>query len=795
MRVLQRSWSMLIGTIGLLVPFGLHGQCPPFEDRVTVLPHALAVRSLTVGDLNGDGRDDIVLATPNEGIVVLLAEVGGSFENVGQWFVQSSQIELGDLDGDGDLDAIALGGAGTLTVLLGDGVGGFAPVGSYDTLQTAAYGVSSANIVVADFDGDSNLDVAVGSYGDATGAGADGLISMFFGDGTGTLAPAVGVPAGPYPVSIAAGDLDLDGDLDLVASGDELVVMLGDGTGTFAPPVTYGPPTLPGLIVIAELNGDVLPDVVHARDGTLDILTGAGGGTLAVAGSYPTLGSVGTVVAVDLDGDTARELVLGSSSSDASTVLLNDGVGNFTSTEPIFTGESSEHLAAGDFDGDGWVDLATPIAAILGDGAVTFDSGVAVTPIARATTVADLDADGLLDLVYLRDGEIEIRWSDPLGGSSGSDFYDVSQLAPSGSSPGWITAGDVDADGDLDLVFQEPFADYSFGVLQGDGLGAFVSNGFTATGRITELRAQDLDADGDADVVIFDGIARRVEIWEANAGSFTWAGSVDLPGAKGIDLGDFDEDGLVDLATASGTLGARWLRATAIGEYEPPVEIGLSGYQRSVLAADLNGDAHLDLVVGQNDAVSVLLGSGLGDFTFVSVAPIEFPFVHSMVCGDFDQDGAMDVLASSLLYRVQLLLGDGSGSLDASDALSLGWGSHRMHVADLDDDGAPDVATPTCVLYNDCPPMDFVRGDCNADGVTDIGDVVALLAGLFVAGTPPPACGDACDPNDDGAGDVSDAIFLLANLFTLGPPIPAPTTCGPDATTDALGCDQFSSCP
>lgn len=90
----------------------------------------------------------------------------------------------------------------------------------------------------------------------------------------------------------------------------------------------------------------------------------------------------------------------------------------------------------------------------------------------------------------------------------------------------------------------------------------------------------------------------------------------------------------------------------------------------------------------------------------------------------------------------------------------------------------------------------FQRGDCNVDGMTDIGDAIALLGELFSGGTPGP-CADACDANDDGAKDIGDAIALLGHLFSGTGPLPNPFgSCGEDPTTDALDCiGPIASCP
>lgn len=92
--------------------------------------------------------------------------------------------------------------------------------------------------------------------------------------------------------------------------------------------------------------------------------------------------------------------------------------------------------------------------------------------------------------------------------------------------------------------------------------------------------------------------------------------------------------------------------------------------------------------------------------------------------------------------------------------------------------------------------VEFIRGDCNADGLFNIADAVRCLTALFGGGTTPP-CIDACDANDDGAFDIADPVRILQNLFA-GLPVPVPPPhplCGPDPTLDATSCVQFGACP
>jgi hypothetical protein len=96
------------------------------------------------------------------------------------------------------------------------------------------------------------------------------------------------------------------------------------------------------------------------------------------------------------------------------------------------------------------------------------------------------------------------------------------------------------------------------------------------------------------------------------------------------------------------------------------------------------------------------------------------------------------------------------------------------------------------------PPLDeYVRGDCNDDGTTNIADAIFELAALFTPGAEQPACDDACDTNDDGSLDIADAIAALTALFGVPPvPLPAPNpACGEDPTDgDALDCAAFGGC-
>ena len=111
--------------------------------------------------------------------------------------------------------------------------------------------------------------------------------------------------------------------------------------------------------------------------------------------------------------------------------------------------------------------------------------------------------------------------------------------------------------------------------------------------------------------------------------------------------------------------------------------------------------------------------------------------------------------------------------------------------------GEDPFSTPELVIEFTPPPsqLDFIRGDCNTDGVFQVSDAVWGLTALFVTGDPL-LCADACDINDDSSVDIADFIYGLEYLFTDGPAPPAPNpTCGADSGLDGIGCDAASACP
>jgi hypothetical protein len=283
--------------------------------------------SVAVGDFNGDGRLDLVVANTNSNNVsILLGNGDGTFQAAVAYGVGSDprSVAVGDFNGDGKLDLVVANSfSSDVSVLLGNGDGTFqAPLNN-------ATGFSPLSVAVGDFDGDGNLDLAVVNFGTQN-------VSIFLGDGDGTFEAAVNYGDGSNPNSVAVGDFNGDGKLDLavtnVATGNigpgSVSVLLGNGDGTFQPAVEYADGSNPNSVAVGDFNGDGKLDLVVANTtgNNVSVLLGNGDGTFQLAVDYGA-GSVPYSVAVgDFNGDGRLDMAAADAASSTVSVLLQPGL-------------------------------------------------------------------------------------------------------------------------------------------------------------------------------------------------------------------------------------------------------------------------------------------------------------------------------------------------------------------------------------------------------------------------------------------------------------------------------------
>jgi hypothetical protein len=349
-----------------------------------------AVRPLIAGCLAAG-----VLALPAAAAILVFAPAVSYPTGVGP-----VSLALGNLNNDSHPDIATANASQTVSVLLNNGSGGFGPATNFGV------GSGPTGIVAADFNHDNHADIAVTDRN----IGGPGSVSVLLGDGTGNFGPAANFATQDGPFGIATGDLNDDGNRDLVVVSGTAGVLFGDGTGAFAPAVAVSPFTGALGVATGTLNGDAHLDIVTANfyNPTVSVLLGDGTGHFAApvdfgVGSFPVSVAIG-----DVNEDTRADIVAVNGGSDTVTVLLGNGAGGFASAGDFATGHQPSMVAIGDLNLDGHVDLAvsnssTPgsVSVLLGDGTGHFAAPMdfAVGNGATAIGLGDLNGDGRADAV------------------------------------------------------------------------------------------------------------------------------------------------------------------------------------------------------------------------------------------------------------------------------------------------------------------------------------------------------------------------------------------------------------
>jgi hypothetical protein len=261
---------------------------------------------VVTGDFNGDGHLDVAASTGTQILVLLGTGSGALGAPVSTTTASISPLQTADFNGDGFPDLLVMVSNTEVEVLLGKGDGTF-QIGTTSPLPENVQAMT-----VADVNGDGQPDFAVltnAFYSPPYVSGQSGLWVFLNQGGAGFAAP---LSSDPFPglynstPSMTSGDLDGDGHLDLEAVfGGEVAVLLGNGDGTFAAPVDYPVPSQPQSLVVADVNGDQLLDVVTTnRDVDVSVLLGRGDGSLEPGLDFEAAAQVTGVATLGHDGHT-----------------------------------------------------------------------------------------------------------------------------------------------------------------------------------------------------------------------------------------------------------------------------------------------------------------------------------------------------------------------------------------------------------------------------------------------------------------------------------------------------------
>lgn len=332
-------------------------------------------RVIAAGDVNNDGNLDLVTVNaPLDSVSAFLGHGNGTFERRSSGltvnFVNPG-LALGDFNGDGWLDAAV--GAYDMRILLGNGSGFFSVFTNYATRAALVYAV-----VAPDLGSDGRLDLATADYSSSS-------TSVFAGQGDGTFGAPTNYSGdfSEYHYSVAVGDFNGDAKPDLVTANQyhgSVSVRLNNGDGTFGPETRYrlGPPI--HSVITADFNADGRLDIAAdlGRDqSSLALWPGNGDGTFGLARtnftsnySYPTSQSL---VAGDFDGDGLLDLATTRGTTNAITVRLNQSVARleiervanrFSLSWPNWSGYVLQFNFVSPGNMNAWFDSQDPVAVV-----------------------------------------------------------------------------------------------------------------------------------------------------------------------------------------------------------------------------------------------------------------------------------------------------------------------------------------------------------------------------------------------------------------------------------------------
>ena len=375
---------------------------------------------IAAADFNKDGHVD--LAVVNNGIgttfnsnispgnvSLLLGKGDGTFQAARNFpgGYRPTTVASADFNGDGKADIVVGNFSGSLQVLQGLGAGNFSAPQAYQIVASAT------SIALADFNGDGKIDIAVA--GTHTNEGVNILLGR--GDGT-FLSPSV-FAAGSTPSFVVAADVNNDGLLDLVVANDlpnsqgTVSVLLGRGDGSFAAPLPFTAGKHTTSVAVGDFNGDGKLDIVATNflSGGVTVLLGNGNGTFQNAVSYRTGSGPRSVATADLNGDGKLDLIVANSRAEKVSVLLGNGDGTFQKAMNFAAEHKPNFVSVTDLNGDGKLDVVATLsftashgngsmAVLLGNGDGTLQPptyyGTGLLP--RALVVGDFDGDGRPDV-------------------------------------------------------------------------------------------------------------------------------------------------------------------------------------------------------------------------------------------------------------------------------------------------------------------------------------------------------------------------------------------------------------
>lgn len=628
-------------------------------------------------DVNADNNPDLVCSY-RYNLVWFENLGGGSFSSMN--FIDSNNISFSadlanpsDVDGDGVLD---------ITIATGEKILWYKNLGgTFSSSYLIADSLTYLNQVKsADLDGDGKVDLY-----NVHNLQYNNLFKIYWlkNLGGGSFAPATFVGGVRSPGEINAEDVDNDGDLDIIGSAltdDDTTVfwLQNNGAGVFSnKKLIYADDfSASGVNIayhhVADVNSDGDIDVViEAYSGELYWCENLGNSTFAyrsIFGQLPASGGAGynsIDFNIDFNQDGVKDYLF---SAKTFTVVPYEGVSEIV-----------------------WVE---GISTLNYDSVKNIISNTIELP--NSVFSADIDGDGLNDVLSASYGDGKVAWFKNLGNNK---FSIENKVLVKGDSAIIVRAADIDGDGDQDVI--SGFSNDSVFLSVNNGNSTFASPVHISSILYSpeDINLVDIDGDNDVDILLASFYNDKV-VWYENLGGNSFSTenviSSTMDGAKGVFGSDFDFDGKMDVAAISSIDDKIvWFKNLGAGSFSSENVIStLSNAPQSVHCADINSDGKIDVLVASiaDNKIAWFENLGSGNFSTQNVLPTNLSGITSAISADIDNDGDVDVVASAKGSDKVVWYENQGSSFSLENVISTITDKVlSIYVVDIDNDGDNDV--------------------------------------------------------------------------------------------------------
>jgi uncharacterized protein YjdB len=789
-------------------------------------------RSIAFGDMDGDGKPDIMVANGASNTISVLrntatsgAITSGSLATKVDFATSGSpeNVSVGDLDGDGKLEMVTVSlTTGQMSVFRNTAASGAITGSSFAAPVNFTAGTNSRSAIVMDFDGDGKKDVAIVTP-------AFNIVSVYRNTSTpgiissASFATKVDFATGSNPLYVLSGDIDGDGKPDLIVANQvsntisvlrNTATVGGISSGSFATKVDFTSAVGPYDMAAGDFNGDGKLDIAVSCESGSDVISvfrnTATSGAIT-SGSFAskidlTTGVDPSVGVGDVDGDGKADIIATNYGSNNVSVFRN----NPLTAPPSITTVSPNPANPGTtvtITGSGFNTISTNNVVYFGATkanvttastttlTATVPVGATYMPVTVNNTSSSLT--GYSQYPFLPTWDNTAYVNGIINFSPRQDFA---------GNTGTIV--DIDGDGKSDLVginnaFNTVLVYRNIGTSGTLTSGSFASAVSFATGSgPRRVSVADIDGDGRPDVVITNNTGNTVSVLRniSTSGSVSFAAKVDfvtvsLP--SGSAVRDVDGDGRPDIVACTGDASGTTLcvlRNTTEGgviSFAPKVDFTTGQLPYNVEIQDIDGDGRPELITTNfmSNTISVLRNTSVpGSITSGSfAAKVDFSTGGasnpiSLTVGDIDGDSKPDVAASgassnmiSVFRNTSTVGAISSGSFATKVDFSVGGQAQDVKMGDFDGDSKPDI-----VGVNIAIGMVYVFRNTATSGAISTGSFASPITlngggagGVAVGDLDGDSKPDLAVANTAGTGFFRNSPIFLPPTITSVSPNPA----------------------